>query len=129
MDCRRIIQPRIIIVTLAVMLACLTGCAKTQDPVNVTLEILDAEGVSTEFSLNTAKTTLGDALLEAGYVSAKEHTDGLYTTVCGFEANWDEDGAWWQFSKDGEVLSIGMNDAKLSEGDHYELTYIVGFGD
>ncbi len=62
MDCRCIKQPRIIIAVLAVMLACLAGCAKTQDPVNVTLEILDADGVSTEFSLNTSKITLGDAL-------------------------------------------------------------------
>ena len=106
----------------------LAGCAKTQDPVQVTLEILDKGGVSTEFTLDTTKTTLGDALLEAGYVSAEEHKGGLYTAVCGFEADWSADEAWWQFSKDGEILSIGMNDAKLADGDHYELTYMVGMG-
>ena len=112
----------------ACLLLGLCSCAKTQDPVTVTLEIIDKDGVSTEVSLNTAKTTLGDALLEAGYVSAEEHAEGLYTAVCGFAADWEADEAWWQFSKDGEILSIGMNDAKLADGDHYELTYMVGMG-
>ncbi len=106
----------------------LTGCAKTQgDPVTITFTVIGPDGTGEDYTLETTMTTLGDALFEAELTTASEHSgDGLYTTFAGIEANWDEDEAWWLISKDGEALTEGIDDIKLTDGDHYEATYTVG---
>ena len=34
---------------------------------------------------------------------------------------------WWCFSKNGEMLSTGVDDAPIADGESYEITLTVGY--
>ena len=38
-------------------------------------------------------------------------------------ADYDKDGAYWAFSKDGVDLMTGVDDTIIADGDKYEITY------
>lgn len=71
--------------------------------------------------INTQKTILADALVEAGLIEYEK--SGLYTTIDGVTADFSKDGAWWCITKGGEMLSFGLNDIKIADGERYEATY------
>ena len=71
--------------------------------------------------INTQKTVLADALVEAGLIEYDK--TGLYTTIDGVTADYNKDGAWWCITKGGEMLNYGLNDIKIADGESYEATY------
>lgn len=71
--------------------------------------------------INTQKTILADALVEAGLIEYDK--TGLYTTIDGVTADYNKDGAWWCITKGGEMQSFGLNDIKIADGESYEATY------
>ncbi len=91
---------------------------------SITVEVIDDEGKSTEFKIDTNKETLADALLEAKLVEGEESQYGLYIKyVNGIRADYELDGAYWSLSKDGEMLLTGASETKIANGEKYELTY------
>ena len=71
--------------------------------------------------LDTQKTTLAEALVEARIIAYRE--DGFYTTIDGVTADFNKDGSWWCITKGGEMLNYGLNDLKIADGETYEATY------
>jgi len=71
-------------------------------------------------TVKTDADTLGEALLAHGLIEGK---DGLYTTVNGMTADWNVDQSYWGFYKNGEYMMVGMDDATIADGEHYELVY------
>lgn len=81
-----------------------------------------AEEQSVTFTINTDKKTLGEALIEHGLVSGENGQFGLYVKfVNGIEADYDKDGTYWGFYKNGEMMMVGVDGAQISDGEHYEL--------
>ena len=81
-----------------------------------------AEEQSVTFTINTDKKTLGEALIEHGLISGEEGQFGLYVKfVNGIEADYDKDGTYWGFYKNGEMMMVGVDGAQISDGEHYEL--------
>lgn len=91
---------------------------------SVVFVLVDGDGNSEEFILNTDSQYLADALVEAGLVEYAK--DGMYVTINGITADWNADGAWWNILKDGEALMVGMNEQPIADGEHYEAVYTVG---
>lgn len=71
--------------------------------------------------ISTEKAALADALAEAGLIEYDK--TGLYTTIDGVTADYNKDGAWWCITKGGEMVSVGMNDLQIADGESYEATY------
>lgn len=71
--------------------------------------------------INTEKEFLADALAEAKLIEYDE--SGLYTTIDGVTADYNKDSAWWCITKGGEMVNVGMNELKISDGETYEATY------
>lgn len=95
--------------------------------ITITVEVINSAGTSTEHSVTTTATNLGDALLESGIAEGSVEEYGLYiTTVDGETADWNTDQAYWALSKDGEYLMTGASDTPIADGEHYELTYTKG---
>ena len=88
---------------------------------NVTFKIIFEDGKEKTVELKTEKSTLAEALVEAGIIEYKD--DGLYTTIDGVTADFSKDGAWWCITKGGEMTNYGLNDLKISDGETYEATY------
>lgn len=85
--------------------------------VEVTIEAGDASIVLT---IKTDKDTLSDAMKEHDLLVGE---NGLYTTVNGITADWDEDQSWWMLCKDGEMTSYGADDATVDGGERYSFVY------
>lgn len=97
-----------------------------KEEISITVEVVDSEGKSTEFKLDTACDNLGAALLEAELVEGEQGAYGLFiTTVNGMTADYDADGAYWALSRDGEYLMTGADSTPIADGEHYEITYTV----
>ena len=77
---------------------------------------------SVTFTIHTDKETLGDALLEHDLIAGEEGAYGLYVKfVNGIEADYDKDGSYWGFYKNGEMMLVGVDGAVIADGEHYEL--------
>ena len=77
---------------------------------------------SVTFTIHTDKDTLGDAMLEHGLIAGDAGAYGLYVKlVNGIEADYDKDGSYWGFYKNGEMMLVGVDGAVIADGEHYEL--------
>lgn len=77
---------------------------------------------SVTFTLKTDRKILGDALSDHGLIAGEESQYGLFVkTVNGISADYDVDGYYWGFYKNGEYMMTGVDGAEISDGEHYEL--------
>ena len=83
-----------------------------------------ADEKSVVFTLNTDKTNLADALLEAELCVGETTDYGLYIThVNGIRADYDLDGGYyWSIAVGGETAMSGASDILILPGLTYEIT-------
>lgn len=120
---------------IAILLACcllfaLAGCSAEKDNtqlVHFTFVVTHDDGTVKTFEIDTEKATLGEALLENNLVVESAGSSGLYDTVDGETAYWDDGEAWWCFSCNGEALMVGIDDTELTDGASYEAVFTRGF--
>ena len=86
--------------------------------------VTHADGSKVQFNVETTKDNLGDALLEGNIIKGDEGQFGIYVTeIDGEVADFDKDGAYWYFYKDGEALLEGISVTPIAEGDNFEARY------
>ncbi len=79
---------------------------------------------SVVFTVRTDADTLGEVLLAHGLIEGDDGPYGLYIKkVNGILADYDVNGRYWAFSKDGTSMMTGVDGATIADGDRYELTY------
>ncbi|MDO4618902.1 MAG: DUF4430 domain-containing protein [Clostridia bacterium] len=79
---------------------------------------------SVTFTVNTDKDNVGDALLEHNLIKGEDGVYGLYIKeVNGIRADYDEDKAYWSFTKNGESMMTGVSGTEFETGDKFELVY------
>ena len=89
----------------------------------VTVEV-KAQEKSVNFTINTDKETLGDALLEHDLISGSKGPYGLYVKVVnGIVADYDINQSYWSLTKNNGYMQTGVDGTEISDGEHYELTY------
>ncbi len=83
-----------------------------------------AEEQDVTFTVNTDKTTLGDALLEYELISGEQGAYGLYVkTVNGIYADYNTTRSYWSINKNGEYMMTGVDSEKVEDGNTYEFIY------
>ncbi len=88
----------------------------------VTVKVI-AEEQELTFIIHTDKETLGDALLEHKLIDGEEGPYGMYIKkVNGIVADYDVDQTYWNFTKAGELMLVGVDSAVIADGEQYELT-------
>lgn len=93
----------------------------------VTVTVVDGDGASTEFALDTDQEFLRGALEEAELVEGEESEYGLFvTTVNGITADQEQE-QWWCFTKNGEALETGVDTTPIADGDAFEVTLTTGW--
>ncbi|MGN0614223.1 MAG: DUF4430 domain-containing protein [Porcipelethomonas sp.] len=84
--------------------------------------VTDKDGNETKFEVNTDKTTVGEALVDAKLVEGEESDYGLYVkTVNGVTLDFDTDGYYWAFYVNGEYAQTGVDSTDIKEGETYEF--------
>ena len=67
---------------------------------------------------------LGAALTSLGIIEGEQGAYGLYIKmVNGITADYDIDGSYWGFYKNGEYMMSGVDTTEIADGEHYELVY------
>jgi len=130
-SCRnKIVSISVIFALIAAMALSFAGCAQepTSDAetVTITVEIVDKDGISTEYNITTDTGTLWGALQQEKLAEGDEGPYGVMIhTVGGVRADFTLDGAYWALYKDGEYLMSGAESTPIAEGEHYELVYTL----
>lgn len=119
-----------VLVVIAMLLNVLCGCAAepAKDTLHITFRVTHDDGSQNEFVFDTDKTTLAELLLAEDLVKESAESSGLYDTVDGELADWNDNEAWWCFSCNGEALTVGIEDTELVDGAVYEAVLTHGFG-
>ena len=72
--------------------------------------VVDLEGNTEHFLINTDEATVGAALIKVGLIEGEEGPYGLYVKVVnGITAIYEEDGSYWAFYEDGEYGMTGVD--------------------
>ncbi len=70
-------------------------------------------------SVKTDKDTLGAALYEYDLIN----DDSFFDTLNGIKADWNKDNAYWAFYVNGSYALKGVNDTKITGGEHFRFVY------
>lgn len=83
-------------------------------------EVVDADGKTVKFTVQTNEKTVGEALQKLGVIDGEEGDYGLYIkTVNGITADYNKDGVYWAFYVDGEYAMTGADMTDAVDGTVY----------
>ena len=83
-------------------------------------EVVDADGNTVKFTVQTNEKTVGEALQKLGVIDGEEGDYGLYIkTVNGITADYNKDGVYWAFYVDGEYAATGVDSTDITAGATY----------
>ena len=91
-----------------------------------TVTIVHSDGTSKELSLSSSEEFLAPALRAEGILTDDGVETGMYNTVDGETASWEENQSYWGFYIGGEYAMTGMNDTPIEDGAAYKLEYTIG---
>lgn len=91
-----------------------------------TVTVVHADGSTETFSYSTDAEKLGAFLEEQGLIASEGADDGMFHTVDGEKADWNENKSYWAFYVDGEYAIVGIYDANITDGAAYKLEYTLG---
>ena len=94
---------------------------------HIVVEVVHSDGSEKEFAYDTEAGYLGELLKEEGLISGTEDQYGIFVdTVDGETAVWEENGAWWSLSCNGEAAQTGVDQTVVEDGAVYTWSYTVG---
>lgn len=83
-------------------------------------EVVDADGNTVKFTVQTNEKTVGEALQKLGVIDGEEGDYGLYIkTVNDTTADYNKDGVYWAFYVDGEYAMTGADMTDVVDGTVY----------
>ena len=119
------------------LLLSLTGCVFSTKPAETipekgeglktfTVTVVHADGTEKEFSYKTDEKTLGDYLESQGLIESEGADDGMFHTVDGEKADWNENQSYWAFYEGEEYAMTGIYATDITDGGSYKLVYTIG---
>ena len=128
----RFLRIIICLLTVAVVISALTSCVSDTKKVSegkktITVTVVDDKGESSVYHIETESEYLRGAIEEKLGLEGEESEYGLYVkTVNGITADFDENGAYWSFSQNGEMMMTGVDSTPVSDGDTFDIVYTKG---
>lgn len=139
---KRVLSAVLCLVLIAAMALTFTACKNEEDPASTpasstaeveattlgegatafNLQVVDKDGKTTDFVINTDEKTVGAALLKLKLIAGEMGDYGLYIkSVNGITANYDVDKTYWAFYIDGEYAMTGVDKTDIVAGATYML--------
>ena len=91
-----------------------------------TVEVIHGDGSKKTFVYESAKMYLGEAVYEEGLVIADESNPGMFHTVDGEKADWNENKSYWAFYIGEDYAMYGIEQTPIEDGAVYRLVYTLG---
>lgn len=86
------------------------------------VEVVGADKAKTSFVINTNDKTVGEALLNLGFIDGEQGPYGLYVkTVNGITLDYDKDKMYWTFYINGEYASKGVDETEIEQSCIYSF--------
>ena len=79
-----------------------------------------------EFTISTDEMYLAHALIAEGIINDEGIETGMYFTVDGETASWEENQSYWAIYVGEEYATVGLNDLAIEDGGVYKLEYTIG---
>lgn len=121
------------VVALAVVAAALVLVWRLTAPTGetgaktVTVQVIHSDGTSRDFTVETEEAYLGPVLVSEGVVVDNQGPYGLYFFTADGETADEGAQEWWKLTKDGEMVNTSADATPIADGDHFELTFMVGY--
>ena len=93
----------------------------------LTITVVHGDGSEKVFDVHTDEEYLEGALLENEIVEDNQTEYGLYILTADGETADEGNQEWWCITKDGQTLMTGAGETPVADGEHYELTFTVGY--
>lgn len=97
----------------------------TVSGVSFTVTVVHADGTEKEFAYTTEAEKLGAFLEEEGLIESEGADDGMFHTVDGEKADWNENQSYWAFYIGQDYAMTGIYDTAIESAD-YRLVYTIG---
>lgn len=116
-----------VVLVAALSIYLVTRPATVENMKSVTAQVVHLDGSTKDFPLKTAKEFLGDALVEGNVVVDNQGDFGLYILTADGETVDEAKEQWWCITKGGEAMEVGAGSQPIADGEHYEITFTVGY--
>jgi hypothetical protein len=93
----------------------------------ITVQVLHKDGEERVFTLETGEAYLGAVLTAEGVVEDNQGPYGLYMLTVDGETVDEGAQEWWKLTKGGEMVNSSADSTPIADGDHFELTFTVGY--
>lgn len=91
-----------------------------------TVTVVHGDGSQKEFSYTTEGEKLGAVLEAEGLILADTANPGMFHTVDGEKADWNENQSYWAFYIGEDYAMTGIYDTVIVDGTAYKLVYTIG---
>lgn len=91
-----------------------------------TVTVVHADKSEKTFRYTTDEKMLGDVLEAEGLIESEGADDGMFHTVDGEKADWNENQSYWAFYVGEEYAMTGIYDTEITDGGQYKLVYTIG---
>ncbi len=92
----------------------------------ISVTVVHGDGSRKQLTVYTNEQFLRGAL-EDNLISGDESQYGLFVTTVDGETADSAKQEWWCFTRSGEMLSTGVDDTPIADGESYEITLTVGY--
>lgn len=116
----------IVLIVAAALIYAKFSPKATKGAKEISIEVIDDAGASTEYTVQTDAEFLRQAMEEADGLEFEgtESDYGLMVeTVNGVTADYNADGAYWAFYLDGEYCQYGIDNQPVEDGQEYQIVY------
>ena len=90
-----------------------------------TVTVVHADGTTKNFTYATDAEYLGAFLYEKGLILADEDNIGLFHTVDGEKADWNENQSYWALYIGQDYATQGIDATPITDGTEYRLEYTI----
>ena len=93
---------------------------------DITVIVVHGDKTEKTVSYSTDAEMLGAFLEEKGLINAEGADPGMFHTVDGEKADWNENQSYWAFYIGEEYAMTGIYDTPIVDGTVYKLVYTIG---
>lgn len=117
----------VVVVGLLIGVYFLTRPETEEGMKTITVTVVHSDKTEKTVTIKTDKTYLFEAMVDEGLLKAEDNENGLYNTVDGETADWNENEAWWALYEGDTQTNEGMNTLPIKDGGTYKVEYKIGF--